>query len=169
MSPKSHRKVGWLVRPLLAILTVGLANPSVENEGAPGTKHALAGPLAPPPLPIGKRTVSLALEQRALAPSPVGLAETKSVQPEHFRNLDWQKAREFQLPARLAVTAQMNRPKSKIAKPKKTRTIASTGFSWRRSENEIRKPRPTNRETAKLLEFPSKQSPVGLPVVAAAA
>ena len=128
MSATSHRKIGWLVQPLLALLTVGLANASGENRRPSGTIHALAGHSALPPQSIKKQSVGLALENCAVAPSPVAVAETKSVQPERLRNCDWQKAHEFQLPARLAVTAQMNQPKSRISRPKKTRTVSSAGF-----------------------------------------
>lgn len=169
MSATSHRKIGWLVQPLLALLTVGLAYPSGENGRRSGSKHVLTGHSALPPQSINKQTVGLALENRDAAASPVALAETNSVQPTQRRDCDWQKAREFQLPARLAVTAQMNRPKSRITRPKKTRTVISTGFMQRRSENELHNRRSRGRETATLLEFPMKQNAVGLPLVAAAA
>ncbi|KUO63964.1 MAG: hypothetical protein APF80_16240 [Alphaproteobacteria bacterium BRH_c36] len=110
---KSSRQLGWL-SSFLALFTVGLAKPGKPVEMstaiASGPELATAEPAGT--APEVTRSQSLITLKRLEKP------------------IDWEKAREFQLSARLSVNTQLNRPKFIRPAPRKDKTLRSAEMRW---------------------------------------
>ncbi len=179
MSISKKRRVGFLIAPFIGLLTLGLPKPSLSVESAAGSEPADL-PVAPVPEPAetAAATTALALEGVTDAPpanevaneppTAAKLADTETSPVETVSNataqaepaapatIDWQRARSFQLPARLAVNRQLNRPKKTPARSAKAYRPAEVPMTTvLEAAQKLRaKPATPGQTDAKIIEFP---------------
>jgi hypothetical protein len=139
--------------PFLAILTIGLKKPKQtvgEEPTATGSEGAT----------LSKET----------AESPAELSSPPYRGTQDRNGLDAAKARDFQLSARLAVTARLNRPKTVVViSARKARAhVKASPASHMSGRLVVRNMRPAT-DPASIHEFPSPQhAPDIVPITAAA-
>lgn len=152
MSMKSRRKVGFLISPFIALLTIGLPKPVPDHLETAGPKTGQNNSNQTVKTKEDENTPAVAndLNQKIAAAAQNILSTLET--PKRARQTPKDA---FQLSARLAVTAQLNRPKKIPNRLKKARPAKAVTPHILRTFKSPAAPAVVKPPSAIIIEFPS--------------